>query len=287
MKFRAVVSEDALVKAFLQVVSTVSKADKQIIINVQPTKMILQIEAAACEGQYVWCEMVQGRFFSEFAMDGIDATHNQIYMVAQASSFVRALSFVRHSTVRYLKIKLIKTAATPCLSFEIAGDIDSNQDVIYPKVEHSLPVTIMPRSEWQQFQLPHELRYDISIALPTIKSLRALLEKKKNLAPTVTLYVTMNGELSLVVETDVVTVASHYRDLELSPRCGRVGQESTKMSEASCRVETRKLAALFETIYIFGAAMTASIRHEQALIISCDMLQACVLNFILPAMNFE
>ncbi|KFB47226.1 AGAP011361-PA-like protein [Anopheles sinensis] len=292
MKFRAVMSDYSHIREFLNIISTLSRMHKNLIINVQPDKVILQVDAEAYDGQYLWCEINATNregFFSEFVMDGIDGTYNQIYMTATATSFVRALSFVKTNAVDYVKLKLIKTHM-PCLSVEMSGSISNLQDVITPKIQHSLPVTIVPRSEWDQYELPLAMDYDLSIIMPSTKSLRALLDKKKNLAPTLVLYATMNDELSLVVETEVVTVASHYRNLKCVPAVRTSEDQAgqlTNLSEASCRVDTKKLAALFETINFCEMVMTANIRHEQALNIRFDIQQHAFVNFILPATNFE
>ncbi|XP_035894176.1 checkpoint protein HUS1 [Anopheles stephensi] len=294
MKFRAVMNDGINIKEFLNVISTFSRMQKNLIINVQPGKLILQIESEAYDGQYLWCEIdasLRDGFFSEYIMDGIDSEHNQIYMTCLAASFLRALSYVRNNPVDYIKLKLIKTHM-PCLAVEMSATISNDQDVLTPKIQHAIPVTVVPRSEWNQYEIPHEVEYDLSIAMPSAKSLRTLLDKKKNLAPTVTLYATLNDELSLVVETEVVTVASHYRNLKCVPARKLTGDhepqdQPTNLSEASCRVDTKKLATLFETINFYDMIMTANLRHEQALNIRFDMRQNAFVNYILPATNFE
>uniref|UniRef100_A0A182Y728 Checkpoint protein n=1 Tax=Anopheles stephensi TaxID=30069 RepID=A0A182Y728_ANOST len=294
MKFRAVMNDGINIKEFLNVISTFSRMQKNLIINVQPGKLILQIESEAYDGQYLWCEIdasLRDGFFSEYIMDGIDSEHNQIYMTCLAASFLRALSYVRNNPVDYIKLKLIKTHM-PCLAVEMSATISNDQDVLTPKIQHAIPITVVPRSEWNQYEIPHEVEYDLSIAMPSAKSLRTLLDKKKNLAPTVTLYATLNDELSLVVETEVVTVASHYRNLKCVPARKPTGghepqDQPTNLSEASCRVDTKKLATLFETINFYDMIMTANLRHEQALNIRFDMRQNAFVNYILPATNFE
>uniref|UniRef100_A0A182QUA5 Checkpoint protein n=1 Tax=Anopheles farauti TaxID=69004 RepID=A0A182QUA5_9DIPT len=293
MKFRAVLNDGINIKELFNIVSSFSRIQKNLILNVQPTKLILQVETEACDGQYLWCEIDAIReegFFSEYIMDGIDSEHNQIYMVCLGTSFLRALSYVRNNAVDYIKLKLIKTHM-PCLAVEMSPTISTNdQEVLTPKIQHSIPVTVVPRSEWNQYDIPLEVEYDLSIAMPSAKSLRTLLDKKKNIAPTVTLYVTLNDELSLIVETEVVTVASHYRNLKCCPSrtAGQTRDDQlTNLSEVCCRVDTKKLASLFETINFYDVVMTASVRHEQALNIRFDMRQNAFVNYILPATNFE
>ncbi|XP_053670467.1 checkpoint protein HUS1 [Anopheles nili] len=292
MKFRAVMTDSVIIKEFLNVIGTFSRMQKNLIINVQPTKMMLLIDSETYDGQYLWCEIDatnRDGFFSEYIMDGINSEHNQIYMTCQANSFLRALSYVRNNTVDYIKLKLVKTHMA-CLSVEMATTISNEQDYMTPKIQHAIPVTVVPRSEWNQFDIPLEVEYDLTIVMPSVKSLRTLLDKMKNLAPTVTLYATLNDELSLVVETEVVTVASHYKNLKCGPvrhNCPEPTEQLTNLSEACCRVETKKLASLFETINFYEAIMTANLRHEQALNIRFDLLQNAFVNYILPATNFD
>ncbi|XP_055591672.1 checkpoint protein HUS1 [Uranotaenia lowii] len=294
MKFRAMIVDSVYMRELLNIVTTFSRINKNLIINIQPTKVMIQIEAEVEAGQCLWCEIgVQG-FFSEYVMDGIDTDYNQIYMVVLAANLVQALAYVRSNHVEYLKLKLSKTDMV-CLSVEMSGTTHNDSDIICPKIKHDIPITVAPRTDWVNFNLPLDVAYDLTVLLPGIKSLKSLLDKKKNLSPSVTLYATLGGELSLVVETNLVTVASHYKGIQCSrakpPDQSNVSRTSNNSSagleEASCKVDSKKLSILLESVNFFDLKMIANIKNEHLVNIKLVVRDNVFLNFILPAVDFE
>ncbi|XP_055531533.1 checkpoint protein HUS1 [Wyeomyia smithii] len=285
MKFRAIVTDNVHIRELLNIVTTLSRINRNIIINVQPSKVVLQIEADVETGQCLWCEIDaadRGAFFSEYVMDGIDEQHNQFYLTVVAANLVRALSW-NHS-IDYLKLKLEKTELV-YLAVEMTGVSHNEEDFMCPKVNHQIPVTVVPRSEWNHFNLPQTVQYDLTTTLPSIKSLRALMEKKKNLSPAVTVYATATGELSLVVETDIVTVGSHYKGLESSWCAGR--PPAANGEDAACRVDSKKLSTILESINCCNLRMVANIKHEHLFNIRFEIKDNVFISFILPAIDFD
>ena len=60
----------------------------------------------------------------------------------------------------------------------------------------------------------------VSICMPPLKILRNVVDRMKNLSNFVVISANQSGEMTLKVETDVVTVATHFRDLE-NPTWGK------------------------------------------------------------------
>lgn len=292
MKFRAVITDTLCMRELLDIVSTFSRINRNIAINIQPSKVIIQIEGEVEAGQCLWCEIDasdRNGFFSEFVMDGVDAEHNQIYLMAATSNLVQALSYTRNNSMDYVKMKLVKTDVA-CLAVEMSGIVHNESDIMNPKVQHQIPVTVVPRSEWGNFDLPLDMAYDLTVMLPSVKSLKGLMDKMKNMSPSVTIYATLGGELSLVVETDVVTVASHFKGLQCAranvPDGGETEPEDVTL-EAACKVDAKKLSTLLESVDFCETKMIASIRNEHLLKIKFEMREHVFMNFILPAVDFE
>ncbi|XP_053688689.1 checkpoint protein HUS1 [Sabethes cyaneus] len=291
MKFRAIMTDKVHIRELLNIVTTLSRINRNIIINVQPSKLVLQIETDAETGQCLWGEIDAAEregFFSEYVMDGIDDQYNQIYLTVGATNLVRALSW--HHSIDYLKLKLEKTDMV-YLAVELTGVLHNVEVFMCPKVNHQIPVTVVPRSEWKHFNLPQTVKYDLTTTLPSLKSLRALMEKKKHLSPAVTVYATDAGELSLVVETDIVTVGSHYKGLQSSwcaghPPSGN-GDSSPPLTDAACRVDSKKLSTILESINCCDLKMVANIKHERLLNIRFEIKHNVFMSFILPAVGFD
>ena len=59
----------------------------------------------------------------------------------------------------------------------------------------------------------------VSIFLPPVKTVRCVVEKMKNLCNHVSVSANQSGEMSLRLENDLVTIVTHFRDLENPSWC--------------------------------------------------------------------
>lgn len=91
----------------------------------------------------------------------------------------------------------------------------------------------------------------MSIQLPTLRSLRSLLDKMKNLAPSLTICSASNGDLSFIVETESAMVVSRYYNLILETTNGdgtRV--DDGVLNEITCMVDSKQLAMCYASIQV-------------------------------------
>ena len=59
------------------------------------------------------------------------------------------------------------------------------------------------------------LPQQVSVQLPQLRLVKNIVERMKNLASMATFHVTSQGSLTLTVETDTVSVTSHFEDLHV------------------------------------------------------------------------
>ena len=58
------------------------------------------------------------------------------------------------------------------------------------------------------------LLFQVSIYMPPMKLLRNVVDRMKNLSNFVSISANQRGEMKVKVETDQVTVATHFKDLD-------------------------------------------------------------------------
>lgn len=80
--------------------------------------------------------------------------------------------------------------------------------------------------------------------MPSLRSLRILCDKMKNMSSTMTICCISSGDLSFIVETDSAVVVSRY--FNLMPHNG--GKK--KLSEESCEIDTKTLSSCFGSIQV-------------------------------------
>jgi len=209
-----------------------AKLGKSCILRITPTHLyfIVKESQTISSSPLIWCTTEEVHFFSEFNMEGLSAVDNEIYLEFLADNVTKTLSALKVSTnAKSVKIKLTKKLS-PCLTFEIDLPSGASHSRL---VVHDIPVTVVPRRLWSEYAEPEATDPDIAVHLPHLRLMKNIVERMKNLANMATLHVTAQGLLTLTVETDTVSVTSHFDDLNV---------EKNKEDEASVTVELKRLS---------------------------------------------
>ncbi|XP_076171536.1 hus1-like checkpoint clamp component isoform X2 [Ptiloglossa arizonensis] len=158
----------------------------------------------------IWAELNPQHFFVEYVLNGVTEEQNEIYLQFEASMLARSMSSLR-MTAKSVKIKLTNKRQ-PCLSLEIelpSLSIESRQCL------HDVPVRVIPRREWPEYQAPNIPEFDISVDMPQLKYVRSIVERMKNMSPQITISADKLGMFVLKIDTDNATVSTHFQDLQV------------------------------------------------------------------------
>ncbi|XP_013003662.1 checkpoint protein HUS1 isoform X2 [Cavia porcellus] len=190
----------------------IAKLARTCTLRISPEKLnFILWDRQPSGGASTWCELEQENFFSEFQMEGVSAENNVIYLELTSENLSRALKTAQNA--RTLKIKLTNKHF-PCLTVSIELLSVSNSSRI---VTHDIPIKVIPRKLWKDLQEPSVPDADVSIYLPVLKTMKSVLEKMKNISNHLVIEANLNGELNLKVETELVCVTTHFRDLGNPP----------------------------------------------------------------------
>ncbi|KAL5010696.1 hypothetical protein ScPMuIL_013001 [Solemya velum] len=259
MRFRGKLVEIGCIHHFTRVIGTVSKLIKQCVLRITPANWYFILsEKLVNGGVQIWCDLPQGHFFDEYAMEGVCQEANEIYLELAPENLVKALKTAQNA--KWIKIKLTKKN-TPYLTVEVDLPTLSAHS---RTVVHDIPVYVVPRRLWPEYEEPKLPDFDVSIVMPQLKLLRNIVDKMKNLSNYVALSANQNGEMKLMVETDMVSVSTHFRDL-LNPAVNR-GDDSEEpdpevFSEA--RIDIRKLAQFLVGQQINYTRVICNIVHRR------------------------
>ncbi|KPP57211.1 checkpoint protein HUS1-like [Scleropages formosus] len=204
----------------------------------------------------------QGSFFDEFQLEGMAPNANEIYLELIPENLLRALKTTQNA--KSLKIKLTKKHC-PCLT--VAADLpslSSNSRV----VTHDIPVGVIPRKLWQDFKEPSVPDFDVSIYLPPLKTMKNVIDRMKNLSNFLVLEANKNGEMNLRIETELVSVSTHFKDLGNPPWVSTDGdgskegsQERTKMAQV--HVDIKKLQQFLASQQVNPSKAICSIASDR------------------------
>ncbi|KAM9163398.1 checkpoint protein HUS1 isoform 3-T3 [Pangshura tecta] len=219
MRFRAKIVDVACLNHFTRVINTIAKLAKTCTLRLTVDKLyFILTDKVANGGVSMWCELSQGNFFDEFQMEGVAAEHNEIYLELTPENLSRALKTAQNA--KTVKIKLTNKHC-PCLTVAVELPSLSSSSRI---VTHDIPVGVIPRRLWNDFREPSVPDFDV-------------------------LEANLNGEMNLKIETDLVSVTTHFKGLGNPPWVSEDGSQNSTQdrdpeSMAEARIDIRKLLQL-------------------------------------------
>lgn len=297
MKFRAVIVDQLCMRELFNIISTLSRMSKEICFNIQSDRIYLIGSESAVNGMpQIWSDIAQRAYFSEYQMEGIDKTDNlHILFTANTVELVSALTMLRGGAgVTYTKWKLTKKPF-PCLSVDI--EVPSAHASETRQISHDIPVKIIATRDWPEYALPKVPNVRFSLQMPSLRSIRGMVDKKKNLSSSLTVYLTAVGELSLVVETVMATISSQYSNLEMvkhDPSAAVVADDIEQQSSApptnvngngheeiSCRVDAKQLAVCLSSIQLQDMQMWCNVAQDRLFKMFIEVRQNVFINYVL------
>ncbi|CAH1163589.1 unnamed protein product [Phaedon cochleariae] len=222
MKFRAVITDTPAMRDFMNIALSLSKFSKDCIMRITTRKLyfIVSEEESGPRRPLVWCELPVNFYFKEYHLAGVSDEYNEIYLEVSTVLLARSLAMLKQ-TVKSFKIKLTNKDS-PCITIEMelmAGEIISRQIV------HDIPVEVISRKHWSDYEEPRFNDFHVSIQMPSLKALKNIVERMKNMSHSLTVSANKYGRLTFQIKTNVVTLSSHFTDL--SVHSFAVGQIST------------------------------------------------------------
>lgn len=225
-------------------INTIAKLAKACTLRLTTDKLYFILsDKVANGGVSMWCELNQGNFFDEYQMEGVAVECNEIYLELAPENLSRALKTAQNA--KAVKVKLTNKYC-PCLTVAVELPSLSSSSRV---VTHDIPVGVIPRKLWSDFREPSVPDFDVSIYLPVLKTMKSVVERMKNLSNTIVIGANLNGEMNLKIETDLVCVTTHFKDLGNPSMVSDDGsqdsaQERDPETMAEARIDTKKLLLL-------------------------------------------
>lgn len=280
MKFRALMQDPEYMREFQNIILTLSKLTKECVINISPDKMyFIANEESGSAAPLVWVEIDASLYFPEYYVKLQDDNHPHIMLSVSPANLSRALQVLR-SNARTCKINLINIQFS-CLRIEV--DVISQSSEQSRQVVHDVPVNVIPRSDWDFYEVPQKPNSKLILNVPSNRLMRGLIDKIKNLSPTIIFYATSGGEMNLVAETEMATITTHYKNLELKELNSTSSSNSNEQIEASCSVDCKKTSLFFTALQVPTLELACGIDNDRLIHMEVNVRQGIAIHSILPA----
>ncbi|XP_028289841.1 checkpoint protein HUS1 isoform X2 [Gouania willdenowi] len=257
MKFRGKIIDIACLNHFSRVVTTIAKLTKTCVLRLTPDNLFFVLSGKVANGGVsMWCELSQGNFFDEYQMEGVSSEDNEICLELSPENLSRALKTVQNA--KSVKVKLTKKHC-PCVT--VSAELPTLSSVSRV-VTHDVPVEVIPRRLWHELKEPSVPDFHVSIYLPPLKTMKNVVDRMKNLS---NFLANLNGEMNLKIETDLVSVTTHFKDLGNPPWGGgsEGGADPEGMAEA--RVDIRRLQQFLMGQQVTPTKAMCNIVHQRIL----------------------
>ncbi|CAN9506054.1 unnamed protein product [Ophioblennius macclurei] len=269
MKFRGKIIDVACLNHFSRVITTISKLTRSCILRLTPDNIFFVVSGRVANGGVsMWCELPQANFFDEYQMEGVSAEDNEICLEVPPENLSRALKTLQNAKV--LKIKLTKKHS-PCLT--LIAELPTMSSVSRV-VTHDVPVDVIPRRLWHELKEPNMPDFDVSIYLPPLKTMKNVVDRMKNLSNFLEIKANMSGEMNLKIDTDLVSISTHFKDLGNPPwgddgaagassQDGAASQSRDKETTAEARVDIRRLQQFLTGQQVNPTKAMCNIVHQK------------------------
>lgn len=282
MRFRGLIAESNAMRDFLNIATSLSKLAKECVMRIVKKKVyfIISSEEAGPKRPFVWCELPVAFYFKEYNLSGLNEVYDEIYLQLDCSMLAKSLATVKQNA-KTLKIKLTKKD-TPCLTVEIEQlTLEGSRQCI-----HDIPVEIILREHWSDYEEPVFTEFHVSIQMPSLKSVKSIVEKMKSMSHELIVSANKDGRLTYQIKSNIVTIAAHFPDLNV--KSFAVGQLATidddwdKDAElVSTTIEIKKFLMFLNAMHVSNYQTTCSIVHGNMLKLYLEQPGALILQCFL------
>jgi len=257
---------------FTKVVQTVDKIAKTCVVHLTEKKIEFIISEIS-EGIAVWSGINAGSLFDSYKIES--KNNNEIAFELSLDNLLRALkSCVKASEVVF---KLSKKNDLPFLSILIERRL-TNQTM---KIVQDIPVAILTAAQLSQYTEPQLPDPEVYILVPPLRKLRNVVDRMKNIDNYLIINANMSGELSLKVQTESVSVATFYKNLEHPQIEGRSPPKLDPHKEAEVKVDIRKFSRFLYSYQVSPTNVILCIVPERAIVLHV-ILDDLYLTYYIP-----
>jgi len=322
MRFRGMIHDVASMNQLHRVLWTLAKMVKSsaevYVFRLTPDFIyFVKEESAAQGGITLWARLAVPSLFDDYHFEGLSRRDNEIQLEIVPAALVPAFKTAlagstsaasHHATggshasrsltgsfnAKSLKMKLTKKPAVgPCLCIEVelppaSAHIHAQSRVL----THEVGVHVIPKRNWVSDEDCQNPRYDLSLWLPPLRTLKNVADKMKNMSSHVILLAEKvagyhrQACLKLNAENEFVSITTTFNELrmpDLDPDDDDEGGAGDGGSVA-VRIDVKKLVAFLSSLQFPIDTICASFQDGEAAHLSIaesDFL----FQYRLPAVN--
>ncbi|KAI9355022.1 checkpoint protein Hus1/Mec3 [Zopfochytrium polystomum] len=237
MKFRTKIVNPSIL---FKIGQALEKVHKTWVLKLGPDR-IQFIIANPDQGLQTYSQINLSHVFDEYRIESLN--QNQILLEVPGEHWVRSLRSAQQTSDTMMK--LTKKNGLPILSLSITTNSRTGKSMY---LIQDIPVRVLTQDQAQDLREPKVPEPEVNIIMPSLLSVRNIVDRMKALSNDLTVSANNSGEFTLRAETDLVSVETFYKDLinpEIEiPESGSRESSSNKDPKAfvECNVDVKEFA---------------------------------------------
>ncbi|KAL6076666.1 DNA damage checkpoint control protein [Balamuthia mandrillaris] len=261
------------VNLFIKLVQTIDKIGKSCVVHLTPKKVEFILTSDITDGVQVWSGINSSSLFDEYRIES--KNQNEIAFELSLDNLLRGLKSGQLASD--ITLKLAKFDGQPTLC--IAVKIQSQQQMM--SVVQDIPVKLLTAAQLQQFIEPYLPDPEVYIMLPPLKLMRSVIDRMKNIHDYLIITANMAGDLTLKVETELVSIATFYRQLEHPQIEGRSPPRHDPSKSAEVKVDIKKFARFLYSYQVGPTNVILCLVVDKAVVLHV-LLEDLYLTYYIP-----
>jgi len=239
-----------------RIISVIEKNGKTCTVHLTPTKVQFIITSDLQEGVQVWSGVEVATIFDDYHIESYE--QNEISFEINLDILLRVLKAGLQKKAHDIVIKLTKKNSNAYLVLVVI--VQSTQLMT---VRQDIPVLLVPQVTNREPTLPEP---DVHILLPPLKMLRNIVDRMKAVSDYVFLSANMGGELTLKVQTDMVSIQTYFNNLEHATIEGRSPPQFDPAQKAEVKLDIKKFSRILYSDFLSPFNVICCIVETKAVI---------------------
>mmetsp|Transcript_24142 Transcript_24142/g.33855 ORF Transcript_24142/g.33855 Transcript_24142/m.33855 type:complete len:277 (-) Transcript_24142:31-861(-) len=275
MRFKARVLNDRI-NLFIKVVTTVQKISKECVLLMSERKLQFILTSEITDGGVqVWSGINAASIFEDYKIESLN--QNEIALEINLDHLQRALKSAQYA--QEISVKLTKKNGLPFLSVII--EVQTTQQMT---IVQDVPVVLLSQQQLAQYAEPQLPDPEVHILMPSLKLLRHVIEKMKNVCDHLTIFANMAGELKFKVETDMVTIQTSYSNLEHPQIEGKSPPRMNSEHKAEVKVDIKKFSKFLFSYQVTPLNVICCIVEGRAVVLHV-LLDDLYITYYIPVLS--
>lgn len=207
------------------------KVEKKCVMHVSPSKLQLILCSETDLTANLFATLQTNTLFDEFLVESLN--NNEVGFEINLEHLSRSL---KSSTgAGDVVMKLTKKNGAPYLSFAIALSLNNQMTII-----QDIPIVMLTALQLSSYVEPSLPEPQVYIILPSLKKLRQIVDRMRNVDSRLSVFANMAGSLLLKVESESATIATFFKNLQHPSIQGRSPPREDPEISCELRVDIKK-----------------------------------------------